>query len=253
MAESPLAGLRIGAVSYLNTKPLIWTITEPLTLNVPSQLAESFYAGQLDVALLPIFEVLKHGGGAVVDDTAIGCLGEVFSVIVASRGPFADCGTISLDPASRSSAALLRVLAAEFYPHLDIREGSPPGDAARLMIGDPAIAFHRNLPKEWQSQDLGELWLQHTGLPFVFAVWALQSGLANSSLVAAELRACKDSGLAARSQIAKQSEDPAFARDYLTRLIRYDIGPAEKEAIALFATLAEKHGLVQTRPQLTFI
>ena len=104
MAASPLAGLRIGAVSYLNTKPLIRSLAdEPLILDVPARLAESFYRGELDVALLPIFEVLRNGGGEVVDDVAIACRGEVYSVIVASRTAFADCETIYLDPSSRTS------------------------------------------------------------------------------------------------------------------------------------------------------
>lgn len=252
-ALSPLADLRIGAVSYLNTKPLIWPLDPAkLTLDVPARLADAFYEGRLDVALLPIFEILHHGGGLVVDDVAIGCRGPVYSVIVGSRTPFAECGEIYLDPSSRSSAALLRVLVAEYHPHLRVCEGPPPEDGARLLIGDPAITFHRNLKDGWFCHDLGALWQEHTGLPFVFAVWALRAGLENAADIAAALRECKTCGLAVRAEIAAGERDPAFALDYLTRCIRYDIGSEERKAIALFAGLAEKHGLIEAAPVLTF-
>jgi chorismate dehydratase len=252
-ALSCLADLRIGAVSYLNTKPLIWPLdSATLTLDVPARLAAVFYAGALDAALLPIFEVLRHGGGQVVDDVAIASQGEVYSVIVGSRTPLSECGEIFLDPSSRSSAALLRVLAAEFYPHLCVREGVPPAGAARLLIGDPAITFHRGLADGWFCHDLGALWQKHTGLPFVFAVWALRKGLPEPGCVSDALRECKARGLAARDEIAESQPDPAFAREYLTRSIRYDIGDRERDAIALFAGLAEKHGLIACAPALEF-
>lgn len=250
---SSLVGLRIGAVSYLNTKPLIRALdAAALTLDVPARLADEFYRGRLDVALLPIFEVLHHGGGLVVDDVAIACRGTVYSVIVGSRTPFAECGEIYLDPSSRSSAALLRVLVAEYHPHLRVCEGPPPENAARLLIGDPAIVFHRNLKNGWFCHDLGALWQEHTGLPFVFAVWALSAGLENATGIAATLRECKKRGLAARAEISTGEQDPAFALDYLTRHIRYDIGSEEKKAIKLFAGLAEKHGLIGAAPVLVF-
>lgn len=253
-APSALAGLRIGAVSYLNTKPLIWPLpVDAITLDVPARSADSFYQGDLDVALLPLFEVLHHGGGPVADNVAIACEGLVFSVLVGSRTEFADCGEIYLDPSSRTSVALLRVLIGEYYPHLHVRGGEPPEGAARLLIGDPAITFHRNLQDGWQCHDLGALWQHHTGLPFVFAVWALKKGLPNESDVAEALRTCKDQGLAKRDQIANGEKDPDFAREYLTRFIRYEIGPREREAIGLFSKLAARHGLLVEPPNVTFV
>jgi predicted solute-binding protein len=253
-ALSPLAGLRIGAVSYLNTKPLIWPLPAGgVTLDVPARLADSFYQGNLDVALLPMFEVLHHGGGSVVDDVAIACEGAVYSVLVGSRTAFSECGEIYLDPSSRSSVALLRVLIGEFYPHLSVRDGAPPEGASRLLIGDPAITFHRQLRDGWQCHDLGMLWREHTGLPFVFAAWALKKSLPNVSGVAGALRESKRSGLEAREQIALGEQDPDFARRYLTQFIRYDIGARERESIGLFARLAVKHGLLTEEPSLHFV
>lgn len=245
MATALPADLRIGAVSYLNTKPVIHALAaESLILDVPANLAWQFYDGELDVAFLPLFAVLKAGGGRVVDDVAIACRGEVFSVFVASRGSFEDCREIHLDPSSRSSSALLRVLLAEFYPgsHRIVEEGDVPDGGARLLIGDPAIRFRQYHGKVWNYHDLGALWQRHTGLPFVFAVWALAPGVDAS--VATALRAAKAEGLAARREIASRQKDPDFALRYLTDHIRFDVGPEEKQAVVLFETLARKHGLL---------
>jgi len=244
MALSFRSDLRIGAVSYLNTKPLIQALAaDALRLDVPSNLARDFYAGKLEVALLPLFAVLQAGGGRLVDDVAIACRGEVYSVFVASRGAFADCGEIYLDPSSGSSSALLRVLLAEYYPgsHDVVAEGDVPGDAARLLIGDPAIRFRQHQGTAWNYHDLGALWRKHTGLPFVFAVWAVAEEAVG---IGGVLRSAKISGLAARGEIAAGENDPGFALRYLTENIRYNIGPEEREAVSLLETLARRHGVL---------
>jgi len=244
MDDPALKDSRIGAVSYLNTKPLIHALeTDSLILDVPAKLARDFYAGKLDVALLPLFAVLQAGGGRLVDDVAIACRGEVYSVFVASHGTFADCPEIHLDPSSRSSSALLRVLLAEYYPgsHRIVEEGAVPAEAARLLIGDPAIRFRQQHGAAWSYHDLGALWHKHTGLPFVFAVWAVSE---KAGGIGEALRAAKVSGLAARAVIAARESDPDFARRYLGENIRFDIGPEEKQAIGLFETLARRHGML---------
>lgn len=246
-ALTALAGLRIGPVSYLNTKPLIRGL-DPATLQaaVPAQLAEKFRAGQLDAALLPLFEILRAGGGTLVDNVAIACEGEVYSVMVASRTDFPDCEEIHLDPASRSSVALLRVLLAEFYPTgPTIAEGKKvPADAARLLIGDAAISFRQKNAEGWQFHDLGKLWEKHTGLPFVFAAWIVAPPANKKAAVFKAFRALKEKGLAERTAIAAEHADPAFALKYLTDYIRYDLGPEEKRAIRLFETLARQHDVL---------
>jgi chorismate dehydratase len=240
-----LSGLRIGPVAYLNAKPLIWGLDPALLeTDVPAALSKKFFASQLDVALLPVFEILRAGGSAIVDDVAIACDGEVHSVVVASRVSFSRSGKIHLDPASRSSAALLRVLLAEYYP------GGPtitedreiPGDEARLLIGDAAIEFRRRNGSAWRYHDLGLLWKTHTGLPFVFAVWSVSSRASLS--VFDTLRAVKARGLAARREIASGEADPEFAYRYMTKHIRYDIGAREMEGIRLFESLAQRHGVL---------
>ena len=243
--DSALTGLRVGPVSYLNSKPLIWGLNPTLLdTDVPAELSRKFFAGRLDVALLPVFEILRAGGARIVDDVAVACHGEVYSVIVASRTPFANSGAIYLDPASRSSAALLRVLVAEYYPNGPriVAGEAIPENGARLLIGDAAIEFRRRGDASWRYHDLGLLWHQHTGLPFVFAVWAVSAR--TSPDVFAALRGVKAEGLAARTQIALQEPDPDFALRYLTKHIRYDIGSAEKIAIRRFEDLARRHGVL---------
>ncbi|HEY5813708.1 MAG TPA: MqnA/MqnD/SBP family protein, partial [Terrimicrobiaceae bacterium] len=135
------AGLRIGPVPYLNARPLVWGLDPTcLETDVPATLSAKFFASRLDVALLPVFDILRYGTASIVDDVGIACFGEVYSVIVASRTSFSESQAIYLDPASRSSVALLRVLLAEYYsggPAI-IEEPRIPHDAARLLIGDAA-------------------------------------------------------------------------------------------------------------------
>ena len=237
-------GLRIGSVPYLNARPLVHGIERRISEKIPSLLADDFAAGLLDGALLPFFAVLQAGGGKIVDDAAIACDGEVYSVFVASRAPFEESRRIHLDPASRSSSALLRVLLAEFYPdsHCIVETEEIPKDEPHLLIGDPAIAFRRGHRAGWQYHDLGALWRKHTGLPFVFAVWAVRAAIGE------ELRAVKAAGLAAREDISQRQPDPEFSLRYLTEYIRYDLRDRDKEAMRLFETLARRHGVLSAGP-----
>lgn len=254
MASPDLADLRIGSVPYLNAKPLVWGLDQSRVIyEIPAVLSGSFESGRVDAALLPLFEVLRLGGGTIVDNVAIACRGEVLSVYVASRQEFADIDEISLDPASRSSVALLRVLLSEFYlggPRVTTRD---PGDSgARLLIGDPALHFRLTHSDGWQYHDLGVLWQKHTGLPFVFAAWALRNGLSAQPSVAASLREIKQQGLAARPSIAQAEPDATATLSYLTNNIRYDLGVEEKAAIDLFSRLAVKHQLLSRLPDLYY-
>jgi predicted solute-binding protein len=248
------AGLRVGAVSYLNTKPLIRGFESgSLLLDVPSRLSALFLAGELDAALLPIFEILRTGGGTFVDDVAIACRGPVFSVLVASQCDFAECGTIYLDPSSRSSAALLTALVAEYHPQIQVVEGIAPENAARLIIGDPAIRFRNQHGEAWRYHDLGAIWQEHTGLPFVFAAWALAPRLPGERELADLFRASKRLGVAQTSAIAAEEADTEFAQRYLTEFIHFDLGNEEKSAIEKFAELALKHRLIESKPSLRFV
>jgi chorismate dehydratase len=241
------ADYRIGSVPYLNARPLTEGLGERLVLDVPSRLAARFAAGELDAALVPVFEAVSGERALIAGDMAIASRGEVFSVFLAHREPLADLESVALDPDSRTSSHLVQCLLAEFHG-LDLRYAAAPEDdaQARVVIGDPAIQFRRaHGAGDWQFLDLGAEWLRCTGLPFVFACWVLRENVTDASRLADGLRAAKVRGLAARERIAAESADPDFVRHYLAENIRFDLGDDEKRAISLFAALLRKHGLVE--------
>lgn len=243
-----LTGLRIGCVQYLNSKPLIHDYDGPVQFDHPSGLARDLAAGTLDAALVPVFEVLRGPRYLVADGVAIACDGPVFSVFLAHREPLQKVRTIALDPASLTSAHLLQVLLAEFHglrpTFVDARK-CPAGADAQLLIGNQAIAFRLADAAGCELLDLGEEWRRCTGLPFVFAVWALRHDLQNPSAVADAFRCLKELGLAARPQIVAAEKDypPDLCERYLNDFIRFDLGEREQTGLALFAELLAKHHL----------
>src|SRR5258708_2122248 len=158
--------VRVGSVPYLNAKPLTSFIASPISLVEPSQLAIDLRAGKLDVALVPIMEVLESPANTyrVVDKLAIGSEREVYSVYLNYSVPLAKIQTVALDPTSKTSVELARLLLEKFH-HLKPRYVSPgePADA-QLLIGDPAIAFRQAHPEQ-NYLDLATAWREQTRLP----------------------------------------------------------------------------------------
>src|SRR3989440_7995210 len=180
------ARVRVGAVNYLNTKPLICDVEElapeaELVLEVPSRLADRLRAGQLDVALIPAIEYFRAGAYRVLPGIAIASRGPVLSVTLFSRVPWAGIRRVALDEGSRTSAALTQVLLRhrhgvrpEVVP-LPLQQDAENSDAdAVLLIGDRAM--RACLPGFAHAYDLGQEWHDWTGLPFVYAVWAVRAG-----------------------------------------------------------------------------
>ena len=228
-------GLRIGCVPYLNARPLVWGIEDRVCFEVPSVLSDRFSHGEFDVALLPVYEMLRLAEPIAVDGLSISALGAVRSVLIAHQKPLSETSEIVLDHNSRTSSNLLRLL-LRGYLHSEARlvDSSPNPSAARLMIGDPALRFRRNFSQEWILTDLSEAWNQWTGLPFVFAVWVIRQSVAEPELIASALRGIAASGLAARPTIAEATDDPAASLDYLTNSIRFGLAADEKVAIASY-------------------
>ena len=240
-----LHGLRIGCVQYLNSRPLICAYDGPVVFDHPSALARMLAADELDAALVPVFEALRDPHYLLVDDVAVGCDGPVYSVFLAHRGELRDVRSIALDPASMSSANLLRVLLAEFHGLSPEFGGS--GDA-QLLIGNQAIEFRRaqGETSEWTFLDLGGEWKRCTGLPFVFAVWALHGETENFREAADEFRKLKDAGCARIPELIAQDGfgDAEMRRRYLTEWLRFGIGPDGRRAMDLYRTLLAKHRLI---------
>jgi len=253
-APSIPESVRIGSVSYLNAKPLVFGLGEDVLFRHPSSLAEDFFNERIDVALLPIFSVLGRTDIAVVDGVAIASLGAVYSVILASRTDV--IRKIHLDPASRTSVHLLKVICRRFL-QIDpefCSEDSEDCDA-RLLIGDQAIRFRQTQGAEWRIADLGEMWTRFTGLPFVYAVWAIRENVPNARDIAEKLRETGKRGLESLSKIIETlpEDQRDFAREYLNGYIRYSLGDQEKEAIRRFAGYLRDLKLLGSEQELRYL
>ena len=216
---------QLGSVPYLNARPLLWGLEARLA--PPSQLAQWLRAGEVDAALVPIVEVIENPVYWLVDGVAIGCDGPVHSVILTLEKPLAEVRTVALDAASKTSVRLMQWLLERHYGLFPVYVPDGASADAQLRIGDPAIAYRQADP-EHALVDLGEAWREATGLPFVFAVWAMR---APDIALAERLRAAARDGLSHRDEIGRE----AWQRQYLTEHIRYELGERQREAMARFA------------------
>lgn len=249
--------LRVGAVNYLNTKPLIERLSEfapeiDLTLDLPSRLADQMAAGELDVGLIPVVEFFRGDGYTFIPGIAIGSRGPVLSVTLFSRVPWMAIRSVALDEGSRTSSALTQILLRKRYgvnPEVcPLPIDTPAEDMttdAVLLIGDRAM--RACLPGFRYSYDLGEEWTAWTGLPMVYAVWAVRGGIELGATEKAFHRA-KEYGLSQVGQIAEREAlalglDPGYCRRYLDTLIRYDLGPLELAGLRKYRELAVELGL----------
>jgi chorismate dehydratase len=255
---------RIGSVPYLNARPLIYGIEDKVELCVPSRLADLLYRGQFDAALVPVAEALTHDRYVVLDGIAIASRGPVRSVFLVHRQPIERIKRIAVDQASRTSVILLRVLLKvgfhtepEFYPR---PRGAKLSDhEAMMLIGDDALWYRaRHADTAAGLVDLGEMWSELTGLPFVFAAWAFQREVCGSARFRSLqdiLREAKTKGLANLEQIVQQSTEgtPEFRRQYLTRNVCFDLGNAEKIGLRRFQQYAKELGLIEHCHDLQFV
>lgn len=242
--------LRVGIVDFLNSRPLAWgfrpEVCPPTVQPIydsPAQLADSLAASDLDVGLVPVVEAARIDGARVLPGLCIGAVREVRSVLLVSRRPIGRVRRIALDQASRTSAALVRLLAAErwgiepeYVSHpTDLTAMLEAADAA-LLIGDPALRVDR---RDLQIWDLAAEWRAMTGLPFVFAVWTCRAGI---ELTPDQERLFTDSleaGLADLDRIvadaaAETGLDPDLLHRYFTHHLHYRLGPEERAGMDAF-------------------
>ncbi|HEX4149263.1 MAG TPA: menaquinone biosynthesis protein [Pirellulales bacterium] len=249
---------RVGAVNYLNTKPLIHGLERlapqiELMLDLPSRLADRLAADELDVALIPSVEYFQGTGYSIVSDACIACRGPVLSVKLFSRVPAAEIRSLALDEGSRTSAALVRILLNERFglePALEVLPiGASAADStadAVLLIGDRAM---RPQPGRWaEVWDLGDEWCRWAELPFVFAMWTARAGRDLTGLDAA-LSEARDLGLRSLEEIARR-ESPALdmsadaCLSYLRDNLYFFLGPRESRGLERFYRLASRLELV---------
>jgi chorismate dehydratase len=263
------APIRVGAVSYLNAKPLYYRLREEapevrLSMDLPSRLAEQLAAGALDVALIPSIEYLRgvDRGYEIIPGFAIAARGPVRSVKLFGRVPWDRVARLALDAGSRTSQVLARIW-------LNARHGVRPAQVeelpmgvsvwestadAVLLIGDRAM----KVPQEGFRDvvDLGEAWWGMTGLPFVFAMWVARAGVELGDLPEALARS-RSAGLAHASELAamhgpRLGLDCTTCYDYLTRALSYDLGEPEIAGLRRFAEMASRLGLAPEGVSLVF-
>jgi chorismate dehydratase len=245
--EQSLAPFRVGSVAALNTVPLTRGLEEEIVYATPAKLAEMLRRDELDAALVSVVEVLLNDRYDVLDEIAVASLGEVRSVLLAHRRPIEEAREIFCDPASLTSVRLLQVLLAErglrpeYKPLPDYNFAAAPDYL--MLIGDRALDFALG-PHEHEIWDLGTAWYELTGLPFVYAVWALRRGIENTAL-RRQLREAKDFGLDTLDSIIRDRAeyDYDFRKDYFGWHIHYHLGSDEKRGIAKFMELLRNHGM----------
>jgi chorismate dehydratase len=252
---------RVGAVQYLNTKPLVHGLAATgldVSYDLPSRLADGLAAGNLDVALIPSIELFRTPGHAVISDACIGCRGPVMSVKLFFRTLPRRVATLAVDEGSRTSATLARILLSERHgvsPRVEILPiGASLADTAAdavLLIGDRALGPGPNTAGGGSIQtvwDLGDEWCRWTGLPFVFAVWTARAGVDGRD-VAPLLEAARDAGVTnlaaiAAAEAAGHGLTVPQCLGYLRDNLHYHVGHEERQALALFRDRAAALGLV---------
>ena len=258
--------VRLGAVSYLNTKPLVHGLDErpdlfSVRFDVPARCAALLHEDRIDIGLIPAIEYLR-GDYRIVPGVAIGSDGPVASVAIFSRVPVTQIATLAMDINSRTSVALTRILCAQHWhisPKLtpaepDLRAMLARADAA-LVIGDPALAIDADT-QGLVKIDLGVEWKAMTGLPFVYAMWSGRNGACDPAHVA-ELNAARARGEADVARIAAVEARGDRVREqqmrrYLSDNLKYGLGDAEVGGLRRFHELAAEQGLAPGLRDLRF-
>jgi predicted solute-binding protein len=250
----PAAKLRVCAVSFLNTTPLVWGMLHgpqrglfDLEFRVPAGCAAQVASGAADIGIVPSIELIRQNL-EIVPGAGIACRGAVRSILLIAKCPAEEVRTLAADSSSRTSVQLARVLLARKYgTAVDVVLHPPDLDAmlriadAALVIGDPALRIDpARLP--CRVYDLGAEWVEMTGLPMVFAVWAARRSVATAQ-VAEAFRGSWQYGRAHMDEIvavesASRGFPPEFVRTYLTRHIVHELGPREYEGMNLFLEYA---------------
>lgn len=257
--------VRLGAVSYLNARPLVYGLEArpdrvSLRFDVPSVCARLLTDGAIDLGMIP--SIAYRPPERIVPGVCIGSEGPVASVALFTRTPVREIRAIALDVSSQTSAALTRILCArhfeirpQFVSHApDLPSMLAEADAA-LLIGDAALfADHRAHGAE--KIDLGQVWTEMTGLPFVWAFWAGPPGAADAGTVRV-LQQAAEAGRAATDRIASAycRDDPGktpVAQRYLRENLAFRWTPAATEGLRTYYREAAALGLIEASWALAF-
>jgi chorismate dehydratase len=236
--------IRVGAVSYLNTKPLIYGFEHgmmkdevDLLIDYPSKIASMLLENKIDVGLVPVAVIPKMKEFHIISDYCIGCDGEVASVCLFSDVPLEKIEKVLLDYQSRSSVALLKVLIKEYWKINVVFEETSgdyqsgiSGTTAALVIGDRALKQRTISPFIF---DLGLEWKKFTGLSFVFAAWISNKKLADDFINS--FNKATSFGLNKIDEVVKANPYDTFdLHHYYTDCISFELDAAKKEGLELF-------------------
>ncbi|MFO0981408.1 MAG: menaquinone biosynthesis protein [Planctomycetota bacterium] len=254
-----MAPLSVGIVPFLNARPLTHGLERRsdifLDTDVPAALIERLRAGDLDIALVSSIELFRRDGYRMLPGLGVASRGPVESVLLFGRRPIEAAQSLSLDTSSRSGEALARIVLEQFHhrPPLAIRYDAPTAELHQveadlaLRIGDPALRTAR--ASFATVVDLGEQWTQHTGLPFVYAVWIVRPGakLQGREHLFYEARAAGRAALRSIATAAASQLDLPFASmmHYLEHCVQHDLGPAHMTALAEFRDRAARLGMAR--------
>jgi len=267
--------LRISAISYLNTAPLMWDFEHgdagrnfDISYTLPSACARALAEGTADIGIIPAAAYAEIPGLQVLPEVAIASRRAVRSILLVSKVPIDQVRTIALDTSSMTSVALTKVLFEKWLGGgRTYTAMAPDVDAmlaehdAGLLIGDPALKIDR---KRYHTLDLAEEWIRHTGKPFVFAFWAVRGDALREAAPALDLPAVfqksRDHGLetANLNQIAREwaprlDISEADVKSYLTQNIHYQLDAGCVEGLQLFYRYAAEIGALPAGPELQFV
>lgn len=259
---------RISASGYSNTAPLIWSFlygsnhgrVELILDNAPARSAQLLAEGRVDAALVPVIAYQRIDDARIIPDVCVGARERVRSVCIITDGRNLDSvRSVSLDLSSRTSAVLTKIIFREFLgfepawleAEPDITAMLGKADAA-LLIGDPALSLSNSAGGGYAVFDLAELWRQHTGLGFVFAMW-----MTLGRPPAIDFAAARDEGLGHVEEIAANYTAEIGVSntemvEYLSKNISYSVDAEMEAGMKLYFDLAFKNGLIERNRTLGF-
>jgi chorismate dehydratase len=237
--------IKISAVSYTNTKPFLYGLQHTdiinkidLSLDIPADCAQKLIDNQVDIGLIPVAATLNIPDWQIVSDYCIGANGAVNSVFIFSNCEIHEIKYLQMDPESRSSNYLARVLLKNYWksdPELITNAAdystSVDKNIAFVQIGDRTFGKTGNYPYVY---DLAEEWQKFTGLPFVFAAWIANKPIPTEFI--ADFNTALKYGLDHRANLFDELPTrPDFdVHDYLMHKIDFELNDAKKQALFLF-------------------
>ena len=246
--------IRLGRISYVNMAPVFHRLDARVEeiLGVPTELNRRLLARELDVAPVSSIEYARHADDLLLlPRLCVSSEGAVDSIQLVSRVPLGRIRTVAVTPESATTVTLVKVL----FPAVERVPFDEPADA-KLLIGDAALrsAFEDPTP----HHDLGRLWLERTGLPMVFAVWAAPEPVVDGllelqeQLVASVRIARAEPEVLAHEASARYGYPAGFLARYFEKL-RYSFGPREREGLLTFLRMAQEVGELDSVPKLRFV